>query len=94
MTEITVDIVFKAKDGAVLLVTTIAYNNPVAYSAVTTVLKKGVEINKFHKMRGHCGSDRLEKTANIHGFRSIGEFQMCKECAILKPSQKNVKKMW
>jgi hypothetical protein len=42
---------------------------------ITISLRKGltkvtfVDINKFHKMLGNCGSDRLEKTANIHGFR-------------------------
>jgi hypothetical protein len=59
----------------------IAYDDPVAYSAVNMDLKKGVEINKFHKMLGHCGSDKLKKTANIHGFRLIGEFKTCEECA-------------
>jgi hypothetical protein len=49
-TKITVDRVFKAKDGAVLGVKTIAYNDPAAYSVVNMDLKKCVEINKFHKM--------------------------------------------
>ena len=57
-------------------------------------LKKGVEINKFHKMLGHCGSDKLRKTANIHGFKLIGEFTTCEECAISKARQKNVAKEW
>jgi hypothetical protein len=42
---------------------------------VNTDLKKGGEVNKFNKMLGHCGPDRLEKTANFHGFRLIGEFK-------------------
>jgi hypothetical protein len=66
----------KAKDEAVSGVKMIAYNNPVAYSAVNTDLKKGVEINKFHTMLGHCGSDRLKKTANIHDFKLIGDFEI------------------
>jgi hypothetical protein len=32
----------------------IAFNDPVVYSAVNIDLKKGVEINKFQKMLGHC----------------------------------------
>ena len=45
-------------------------------------------------MLGHCGSDRLEKTAKIHGFNLIGDFKTCEECAIAKARQKNVKKEW
>jgi hypothetical protein len=72
----------------------IAYNDPVAYSAVNMDLKKGVEINKFHKMLDHCRSDKLKKTANIHGFKLIGEFKTCEDCAISKARQKNVAKEW
>jgi hypothetical protein len=92
LTKVTFDKVFKAKDGVVLGVKMIAYNDPVAYSAVNMDLKKGVEINKFHKMLGHCGSDKLKKTTNIHGFRSIGEYKTCEECAISKARKKNVAK--
>ena len=45
-------------------------------------------------MLGHCGSDKLKKTANIHGFKLIGEFKTCEECAISKARQKNVAKEW
>jgi hypothetical protein len=48
----------------------------------------------FHKTCFHCGSDRLEKTAKIHGFKLIGEFNTCGECAISKARQKKVKKEW
>jgi hypothetical protein len=94
LTKFTFVRVFKAKDGVVLGVKMITYNDPVAYSAVNTDLKKGAEIKKFHKMLGHCGSNRLEKTANIHWFKLIGEFETCEEYAILKARQKNVMKEW
>jgi hypothetical protein len=63
-----------------LEVTTIAYNDPVAYFVVNTDLKKDVEVIKLHK--------------NIHGFKLIGEFKTCEECAILKARQKHVQKEW
>jgi hypothetical protein len=94
LTKLTSDRVFKAKDGAASGIMMLAYNSPVAYSDVNTVLKKGVEINKFHKKSGHFGSDRSEKSAKIHGFKLIGEFETYKECAISKARQKNVKKDW
>jgi len=53
-----------------------------------------VYINEFHKILGHCGSDRLEKTAKIHNFKLCGEFQTCEECAIAKGRQKNINKEW
>jgi hypothetical protein len=92
LTKVTFDRVFKAKDGAVSGVKMIAYNDHVAYSVVNMDLKKGVEINKFYKILGHCGADKLKKTANIHGFKLIGEFKTCEESAISKARQKNVAK--
>jgi hypothetical protein len=90
--QVTFDRVFKATDGAVLGVTMIAYDDPVTYSAVNIDLKKGFEINEFHKMLGHCGSDRLKKTANIHGFKLIGEYKTCEECAIAKLDRRMLRK--
>jgi hypothetical protein len=94
LTKVTFDRVFRAKDGAVSGVKMIAYNDPVIYSAVSMDLKKGVEIKKFHKILGHCSSDKLKRTANIHGFKLIGEFKTFEECAISKTRQKNVAKEW
>ena len=43
-------------------------------------------------MLGHCGSDRLQKTAKIHGFKLIGELHTCENCVIAKVRWKNVNK--
>jgi hypothetical protein len=69
-------------------------DNPFAYTVLSGITKKGIEINKFHKMLGHCGSGRSDRTAKIHGFKLIGELKKCKECAISKARQKNVNKEW
>ena len=90
--RIKFDRVFKAKDGTVSGIKMTVCDGSVAYSTISDVSKKGIEINEFHKMLGHCGSDRLEKTAKIHGFNLIGDFKTCEECAIAKARQKNVKK--
>jgi hypothetical protein len=45
-------------------------------------------------MLGHCGSDRLEKTAKIHDLKLNGDFKNCEQCTIAKARQKNVKKDW
>jgi hypothetical protein len=42
-------------------------------------------------MLGHCGSDRLQKTAKIHCLKLSGS---CEKCAIDKARKKNVNKKW
>jgi hypothetical protein len=55
---------------------------------------KEVDINEFHKILGHCGSDILEKTAKIHDFKVNGEFKTCEQFVITKSRHKNVNKDW
>jgi hypothetical protein len=57
-------------------------------------LIKSIHINKFHEMIKHCGFDRLEKTATIHGLRLKGEPKVCEDCAVAKARQTNVKQDW
>jgi hypothetical protein len=52
-------------------------DNPVAYTVLNGVAKKGIEINNFDIMLGHCGSDWLESTARIQGFKLFGELKTC-----------------
>jgi hypothetical protein len=88
--KITFDRFFKAKDGTVSGILMKSCDNPVANTDLNGVTKKGIEINDFHAMLGHCGSDRLERTARIHGFKLFGELKTCKQCAISKARQKNM----
>jgi hypothetical protein len=39
-------------------------------------------------MLGHCGTEKLQKTANIHGFKIIGNAEICQDCAVAKARQK------
>jgi hypothetical protein len=55
---------------------------------------KEIDVNKFHEMIGHCGVDRLKKTANIHGLKFKGEFKVCEDCAVAKARKRNVNKDW
>jgi hypothetical protein len=43
---------------------------------------------------GHCGLNRLKKTAQVHGLKLKGNFKVCKDCAVAKARQKNLKKDW
>jgi hypothetical protein len=94
LNKITFDRFFKAKDGTVSGILMRPCDNPVAYTILNGVTKKGIEINDFHTMLGHCGSDMLERTARIHCFKLFGELKTCKQCAISKARQKNIKKEW
>jgi hypothetical protein len=55
---------------------------------------KEIDVNKFHGMIGHCGVDRLKKTAKIHGLKLKGEFKVCEECVVAKVRQRKVNKDW
>jgi hypothetical protein len=90
LNKITFDRFFKAKDGTVSGILIRPCDNPIAYTVLNGVAKKGIEINNFHTMLGHCGSHRLERTARMHGFKLFCELKTCKECAISKARQKNI----
>jgi len=90
LNKITFDRFYKAKDGTVSGILMRPRYNAVAYTALNSATKQGIEINKFHTMLGHCGSDRLERTAKIHGFELFGELKKCEQCAISKARQKNI----
>ena len=81
--SITFDRIYNTKDDGIVTWIKMSINNSsVAYNSISDpVSKKNVDINLFHKMLGHCGSDRLEKTAKIHDFKLHGEFKTCEECA-------------
>jgi hypothetical protein len=55
---------------------------------------KSINVNKFHEMMGHCGTERLQKTANILGFKLIGNIEVCQDCALAEERQKNISKEW
>jgi hypothetical protein len=92
--SITFDRIYITKhDGTVSGIKMSINDSSVAYNAIRyPVSKKNMDINKFHKILGHCGSDRLKNTAKIHNFKLCGEFQTCEECAIAKARQSNVNK--
>jgi D-alanine-D-alanine ligase-like ATP-grasp enzyme len=69
------------------------FQSPVIYNATTMVcLDKRIKVNRLHEMMGHCGTEKLQKTANILGFKLIGSIKVCQNCAIVKARQKNIDK--
>jgi hypothetical protein len=44
----------------------------------------------FQEVTGNCGVDCLQKTANVHGLKLQGEFEVCEDRAAAKASQKSV----
>ena len=93
--SIMFDRLFKTTNGSISGIKLTVNESPVAYNAVSdSAPGKKIDMNEFHKMLGHCGLDRLEKTARIHNLQLSGDFSKCEECAIAKARQKNVNKEW
>jgi hypothetical protein len=93
--SITLDRVIKTVNGSISDIKMTTHDPAVAYLAkgsLTTI--KEIDVDKFHEMIGHCGVDRLKKTANIHGLKLKGEFKICEDCELAKARQRNVNKDW
>jgi hypothetical protein len=70
-------------------------SSPVGCNAmINAEHNKGIDINVFHEMMSHCGVDKLQKTADIHGLKLTGMLTICENCALAKARQKNVNKEW
>ena len=93
--SVTFDRVFRTTNGFVSGIKMSVYDSPVIYNATKGLItNKCLDINRFHEILGHCGLDRLQKTAKIHGLKLKGDFEVCKDCAVAKARQKNVNKVW
>jgi hypothetical protein len=93
--SVTFDRVIKTVNGSISGIKMTTYDPSVAYLAKGSLTAiKEIDVNKFHEMIGHCGVDRLKKTANIHGLKLKGEFKVCEDCALAKARQRNVNKDW
>jgi hypothetical protein len=57
----------------------------VIYNATTMIRQdKRINVNKFNEMMGYCGTEKLQKTANILGCTLIGNIEVCQDCALAK----------
>jgi hypothetical protein len=91
--SVTFDRVIKTVNGYISGIKMTTYDLSVDYLAIGSLTAiKEIDVNKFHEMTRHCGVDRLKKTANILGLKLKGEFKVCKDCAVAKARQRNVKK--
>jgi hypothetical protein len=71
------------------------YSSPVICNAmINSDHNKGIDVNMFHETISHCGVDKLQQTADIHGFKLTGKLTICKNCTLANPRQKNVDKEW
>jgi hypothetical protein len=87
--------VMRSTNGSVSGIKLFVNESPVVYNSLSArFYGKKVGINESHKMLGHCGSDRLEKTTKIQNLKLNGEFKICEQCTIAKARQKNVNKDW
>jgi predicted phosphatase len=76
--SITFDRIIKSLDGTVSGIKIVSLEPPTAYVTQNKLDSgKGINVNKFHEMIGHCGVDRLKKTAQVHGLKLKGDFKVC-----------------
>jgi hypothetical protein len=65
--SITFDRIIKSLYGTVSGVKMVYLDSPIAYvDQYKLDSGKSVNVNKFHEIIGHCGLDRLKKTAQVH----------------------------
>jgi GAG-pre-integrase domain len=85
------DRVINTLSGTISGIKMIDNESPVAYVAQSNFSSiNTIDINKIHKMIGHCGTDRLKRTATIHNLKLKGKLKVCEDCALAKARQKNV----
>jgi hypothetical protein len=91
--SVTFDRVIKTVNGSISGIKMTTYDPSVGYLAKggLTAIKE-IDVNKFHEMIGHCGVDRFNKTANIHGLKLKGKFTVFEDCVLAKGRQRNLKK--
>jgi hypothetical protein len=83
--SVTFDRVIKTVNRSIYGIKMTTYDPSIAYitkGSLTAI--KEIDVNKFHETIGHCGVDRLKKTANIHGLKLKEEFEVCEDCAVAK----------
>jgi hypothetical protein len=91
--SITFDRVIRTTNGSVSGIKLSVDESPVACNTINgSISGMKIDINQFHKLLGHCRSDRLENTGRIHDFKLSGKFETCEVCSITKASWKNFNK--
>jgi hypothetical protein len=78
--SIIFDRVINTMSGTISRIKMIGNESPVAH--INSV--NANNINKFHEMIGHCGPDRLKRTATVHGLKLKGDLKVCEDCAEAK----------
>jgi hypothetical protein len=69
-TSVTVDRFVNTLSGNISVFKMISNESSVGYTAQGKLNSvNSIDINKFHKMIGHCGLEHSEKTAIVHGLR-------------------------
>jgi hypothetical protein len=92
---VTFDRLFRTSNGFVSGIKLFICSSPLICNAIINAdHNKGIDANMFHEMMSHCGVDKLEKTADIHGLKLTGKLTICENCALAKARQKNVNKEW
>jgi hypothetical protein len=80
---VTFDRVIQTTNGFESGITLSTYSSPVIGNAMINAdHNKGIDVNLFHEIMSHGGMDKLQKSADIHGFKLTGKLTICKDCAL------------
>jgi hypothetical protein len=92
--KLTFDRVIHAADDCVteVLMKPILSNKINGFSNTSISTERSYDINHLHKIFGHCDQEILNNTIKMYGFKSYGNFDICKQCPIAKAQQKSVNK--
>jgi hypothetical protein len=61
---------------------------------INMTVNDSMDINYAHKLSGHCGSEALKSTGEIHDIKASGSLEIREDCAITKVKQKNMSELW
>jgi hypothetical protein len=78
------DRMMRKTNGSISGIKLLVNESPVIYNKLSSPFHEmKVNINESHKIWGHHGSYKLEKTANIHDLKLNGEFKTCESVPLL-----------
>jgi hypothetical protein len=66
----------------------------VGTSVLETKKRNTIDVNKLHKVLGHCGEVNARLTGKAYGYEVTSKFDVCEGCSVAKARQKKINKEW
>jgi hypothetical protein len=85
---LTFDKVVRTKNGFVPGIKLLQVLDDVVTSILETKKRNTIDVNKLHKVLGHCGEVNARLTGKAYGYEVTGKFDVCEACSVAKARQK------